>query len=57
VKWRYTVIESSDDDVREKGWTYPAVPIVPELGYGDIKANTESEGSNKDGGYVDTYES
>jgi len=33
---------------------FPAVPIVPKLGHGDIKANTESEGSNKDGGHVDT---
>jgi len=33
---------------------FPAVPIVPKLGHGDIKANTESEGSSKDGGHVDT---
>ena len=47
----------SDDDVQEEAWTYTTVPIVPKVGHGDIKANTESEGSNKDGGHVDTYES
>ena len=36
--------------------TYPAVPIVPNVGHGDIKANTESKGPSEDGGYVDTYE-
>jgi hypothetical protein len=36
--------------------TYPAVPIVPNLGHGNIKANTESEGSSKDGCHVDTCE-
>jgi hypothetical protein len=41
----------------KKGWTYPVVPIIPKLGHGDIKTNTEGEGSNKDGGHVDTYES
>jgi len=33
---------------------FPAVPIVPNVGHGDIKANAESEGSSKDGGHVDT---
>jgi len=33
---------------------FPAVPIIPKLGHTDIKANAESEGSNKDGGHVDT---
>lgn len=56
VKWRYTIIESSGGDVREEAWTYPAIPIIPKVGHGDVKANTESEGSNKDGGHVDTYE-
>jgi hypothetical protein len=36
--------------------TYPAVPIVPNVGHSDIKANTESKGPSKDGGHVDTYE-
>jgi len=46
----------SGNVVQEEAWTYPAVPIVPKVGHSDIKANTESEGSNKNGGYVDTYE-
>jgi len=33
---------------------FPTVPIVPKVGHGNIKANTESECSNKDGGHVDT---
>jgi len=33
---------------------FPAVPIVPKIGHTDVKANTESEGSNKDGSHVDT---
>jgi hypothetical protein len=34
--------------------TYPAVPRVPIIGYGDIKANTEGEGSSEDGGHINT---
>jgi len=33
---------------------FPAVPIVPNVGHSDIKANTESKGPSKDGGHVDT---
>jgi len=33
---------------------FPAVPRVPIIGYGDIEANTEGEGSSEDGGHIDT---
>jgi len=33
---------------------FPTVPIVPEVGHGDIKANTKSKGPDEDGGHVDT---
>jgi len=33
---------------------FPAVPIVPKVGHGDIKANTKSKGPDEDGGHIDT---
>lgn len=54
--------KTSDNGVKEGrrytrgSLTYPTVPIVPKVGHGDIKADTESEGSSKDGGHVDTCE-
>jgi len=32
----------------------PAVPRVPNLGHGDIEANTEGEGSSEYGCHIDT---
>jgi len=33
---------------------FPAVPVIPIPGHGDIKANAEGESPSENGGHVDT---